>query len=207
MNKQFADNLLLVVGYKRGGTTWLSAMLSRHPEIAMQCENTKYPESLQKVMGVKYSGNKLLAHRQIRYNVKGTKFGYLINRIVNLDLLNKRKQIFRPFPTSKWSIKDYINKGAKVIVITRNESDNINSITRRDSRETFCSAKRYRRGAKRELEKIKDCLIVSLEELQNNPRKELKLILEYLDLPFDEKVMEGENYTVVYPEYYENKPT
>jgi len=98
--------LFVVVGLQRTGTTLLASMLGRHPEINMLFESVT-KDSL-KLIGKKWNGNKLLAYRQIRYSSRSSKFGHLINRIVNLDFKkHNRHHLIRPFPTSVMSIEDY----------------------------------------------------------------------------------------------------
>ena len=108
--------LLVVIGLQRTGTTLLASMLGRHPEINMLFESVT-KDSL-KLNGKQWNGNKLLAYRQIRSNKRSSKWGHLINRIVNLDFKQEnRHHLVRPFPTSVMSIEDYKKEGAVFISI------------------------------------------------------------------------------------------
>jgi len=127
----FSKNILLVIGAQRSGTTLIAAMLSRHPEIAMLCEDEGY--GVLKNMGHTYSGNKLLAYHQIRFRKRASVLGHAINRIINFNYNGKRHHQYRPEPTSKLSVQDYLNLGAKVICVRRNRQDTINSMILRSN--------------------------------------------------------------------------
>lgn len=109
----------------------MAAMLSRHPDITMLCEDTGF--GVLNAMGHTYSGNKLLAWRDIRMRKRASVLGHLINRIINFDYNGKRHHLYRPEPTSKMSIEDYINLNAKIIRMWRNKKDNIKSIMDRSN--------------------------------------------------------------------------
>ncbi|NND95360.1 MAG: hypothetical protein HKN45_10875 [Flavobacteriales bacterium] len=100
------SKLLLVLGCQRSGTTLLAAMLGRHSEINMLFESTT--NDTTRLIGKTYCGNKLLAWRQIRLKKRSSKFGHLINRIVNLDFGLKRNDHhkFRVYPNSSLSVQD-----------------------------------------------------------------------------------------------------
>ena len=73
--------IFVIVGLQRTGTTLLSSMLGRHPEINMLFESVT-KDSL-KLIGKQWNGNKLLAYRQIRQYKRASYLGHLINRIAN----------------------------------------------------------------------------------------------------------------------------
>src|SRR6056297_1330181 len=129
--KNRKSKLLLLIGCQRSGTTLLASMLGRHSEVNMLFESIT--GDTMKLIGKKYCGNKLLAWRQIRIDQKSSKFGHLINRIVNFDfgVNNHKHHRIRIFPTSSLSIQDYIDNGARVITIFRDKQQVVNSILNR----------------------------------------------------------------------------
>ena len=122
--------LFIVIGLQRTGTTLLASMLGRHPEINMLFESVT-KDSLQ-LIGKQWNGNKLLAYRQIRQEQRASKFGHLINRIVNFDFRKKnRHHLVRPYPTSIMSIEDFKREGAVFITIERDRDSSISSMVKR----------------------------------------------------------------------------
>ena len=67
------SKILLLLGCQRSGTTLLAAMLGGHSEINMLFESTS--DDVLKLIGKKYSGNKALVRRQIRFSQRSSKFG------------------------------------------------------------------------------------------------------------------------------------
>jgi len=190
--------LLLILGCQRSGTTLLAAMLGRHSEINMIFEGTS--KDWTKGIGKKYSGNKLLTWRQIRYDKKASKFGYLINRIVNFNLTNSAKpHKHRPFPTSKASIKEYIDQGATIITLTREKEDVVKSITTRTKASHSTAGKEYDK-AMGEIDKVKNIAVnIKFSELIADPKKELIKICDALNLDFEPEMLNGTKYNFVYP--------
>ena len=190
--------ILLLLGCQRSGTSLLTAMLGRHSEINMLYEsNTK---DVFKAMGKKYSGNKLLAWRQIRKNQRSSKFGHLINKLVNFDFSKTRKHHkIRIYPTSILSIKDYIDNGAAIITITRSKDEVVNSITSRTEMSRIQAIKEYDLSMK-EIQSVKNNAInITFSELVNSPIDTLKAICSQLGLEYEPRMLEGTKYNYVYP--------
>ncbi|WNJ17605.1 sulfotransferase [Pontibacter sp. G13] len=196
--KEDNTKLLLILGCQRSGTTLLSAMLGGHPEISMLFESTD--EDVMALIGKKYRGNKLLTWRQIRMNQRASRFGYLMNRLANIDLNKKAKpHKTRPFPTSRLSIQDYIDLGAKIITITRKKDEVVSSIINRTKMSEAQASSEYDL-AMAEVDKVRHIAHnINFSELVGEPTETLKGICEFLELDFEERMLEGPKYNFVYP--------
>ena len=192
--------LFVVIGLQRTGTTLLASMLGRHPEINMLFESVT-KDSL-KLIGKQWNGNKLLAYRQIRKNKRSSKWGHLINRIVNLDFNQEnRHHLVRPFPTSVMSIEDYKKAGAVFITIERDKESSISSMMKRAG-QTKNQAEREWESGMKIINQLKNEGAYSLTfvDLVNNSEKYLKEICNFLAIEYLEKMLEGPKYNFVYPQ-------
>ena len=191
--------LFVVIGLQRTGTTLLASMLGRHPEINMLFESVT-KDSL-KLIGKQWNGNKLLAYRQIRKNKRSSKWGHLINRIVNLDFKQEnRHHLLRPFPTSIMSIEDYKQKGAVFITIERDKESSVSSMMKRAGQTKKQAEREWEHGMKI-INQLKNEGTYSLTfvDLVNNSEKHLKEICNFLAIEYLEKMLEGPKYNFVYP--------
>ena len=191
--------LFVVIGLQRTGTTLLASMLGRHPEINMLFESVT-KDSL-KLIGKQWNGNKLLAYRQIRKNKRSSKWGHLINRIVNLDFNQEnRHHLVRPFPTSVMSIEDYKKEGAVFITIERDKESSVSSMMKRAG-QTKNQAEREWESGMKIINQLKNEGAYSLTfvDLVNNSEKYLKEICNFLAIEYLEKMLEGPKYNFVYP--------
>ncbi len=188
---------LLILGAQRSGTTLLASMLGRHSEINMLFESTS--NEVFRLIGKKYQGNKLCLARQIDWEQRSNKFVFLANRIINGHFFGDKYQVRRVGPTSRLSIKDYIQKKSKIVWIRRPDEEVINSMIRR----TPMSQKQ----AKAELKKVRliethlqDFLKVDYHDLTRNPNKVLRAVCEYLEIGFEEEMLSGPEFNVIYPQ-------
>jgi hypothetical protein len=191
--------LFVVVGLQRTGTTLLASMLGRHPEINMLFESVTR-DSL-KLIGKQWNGNKLLAYRQIRKKKRSSKWGHLINRIVNLDFKKEnRHHLVRPFPTSVMSIEDYKKEGAVFITIERDKESSVSSMIKRAGQTKNQAEREWDRGMKI-INQLKNEGAYSLTfvDLVNNSEKYLKEICNFLVIEYLENMLEGPKYNFVYP--------
>ena len=191
--------LFVVIGLQRTGTTLLASMLGRHPEINMLFESVT-KDSL-KLIGKQWNGNKLLAYRQIRRDKRSSKWGHLINRIVNLDFKEEnRHHLVRPFPTSVMSIEDYKKEGAVFITIERDKESSVSSMMKRAGQTKKQAEREWENGMKI-INQLKNEGAYSLTfvDLVNNSEKYLKEICNFLAIEYLEKMLEGPKYNFVYP--------
>ena len=191
--------LFVVIGLQRTGTTLLASMLGRHPEINMLFESVTQ-DSL-KLIGKQWNGNKLLAYRQIRKNKRSSKWGHLINRIVNLDFKQENKHhLVRPFPTSVMSIEDYKKEGAVFITIERDKESSVSSMMKRAGQTKKQAEREWEHGMKI-INQLKNegAYGLTFFDLVNNSEKYLKEICNFLAIEYSEKMLEGPKYNFVYP--------
>ena len=191
--------LFVVIGLQRTGTTLLASMLGRHPEINMLFESVT-KDSL-KLIGKQWNGNKLLAYRQIRKNKRSSKWGHLINRIVNLDFKQEnRHHLVRPFPTSVMSIEDYKKEGAVFITIERDKESSVISMMKRAG-QTKNQAEREWESGMKIINQLKNegAYGLTFVDLVNNSEKYLKEICNFLAIEYLERMLEGPKYNFVYP--------
>ena len=192
--------LFVVIGLQRTGTTLLASMLGRHPEVNMLFESVT-KDSL-KLIGKQWNGNKLLAYRQIRKNKRSSKWGHLINRIVNLDFKQEnRHHLVRPFPTSVMSIEDYKKEGAVFITIERDKESSVSSMMKRAG-QTKKQAEREWESGMKIINQLKNegAYGLTFVDLVNNSEKYLKEICNFLAIEYLEKMLEGPKYNFVYPQ-------
>lgn len=197
--KNTKSELLLLLGCQRSGTTLLASMLAGHSEVNMLNESTT--KDVLKLVGKKYSGNKLLTWREIRVDQRASKFGHFMNRLVNRHF-GKRNSTYhriRPYPTSSLSINDYMRMDAKVIYIERDKEQVVSSILNRTNM--------TRKQAENEIAESTNCykhiadkcLLVDFADLVEKPIDTLKNICTYLDIEFEERMLKGTEYNYTYP--------
>jgi len=193
--------IFIIVGLQRTGTTLLSSMLGRHPEINMLFESMS-KDSL-KLIGKQWNGNKLLAYRQIRQNKRASYWGHLINRIANLDFKkNNKHHLVRPFPTSCMSIQDYKDEGAVFITIERDKKSSVESMKKRAGQSVKQASFEWDEGMKI-INNLKSEGAYSLTfiDLVNNTEGILKDLCSFLDVEFcRDRMLEGPKYNFVYPQ-------
>ncbi|NND93807.1 MAG: sulfotransferase [Flavobacteriales bacterium] len=189
---------LLILGCQRSGTTLLASMLGRHSEVNMLFESTS--SDTLKLIGKKYQGNKLCTWRQIRMNERSSRWGHIMNRIVNLGIPSDGYQIKRYAPTSKLSINDYLEKDAIIIVIRRDKAEIISSLMNRTPMNEK-QAKREFDLADSILDEISEkATEVNFKNLVNDPEGQMRLLCPILGIEFEEKMLEGPAYNIIYPQ-------
>jgi len=188
---------LLILGVQRSGTTLLASMLGRHPEINMLFESTS--KDVLKLIGKEYQGNKLCTYRQIRLAQKASKWGHLVNRLANFHFFGSKYQVFRPYPTSQLSIQDYINHDAVIIHIRRDKESIVKSLIKRTPLSQKQAVKEFERASQILDEISPQSTEVDFVDLVNQPKKIMLMLCEKLGLEFDERMMEGPKYNIIYP--------
>jgi hypothetical protein len=188
---------LLILGAQRSGTTLLASMLGRHSEINMLFESTG--KDVFRLIGKRYQGNKLCLARQIEWEQRSSKLIYLANRVINGHFLGDKYQVRRVGPTSKLSVQDYLEKKAKIVWIKRPEEEVLDSMLRRTPM--------TRRQAEAELKKVKSIesrlqrhYRVDYHELTQKPKEILTAVCNYLDIDFQNEMLNGPEFNVIYPQ-------
>lgn len=185
---------LLIVGCHRSGTTLLASMVSCHKDITII--NEDYYDTFKRMLSKRYIGTKMVIPTILLHKKKSKIYISLFRKFALLrDFFFGYKH---PVSVCNYSISEFLNDG-KIIFISRNFEDNVNSIVKR--------TKFKRKYAERDVkwsEKIKsqlhaeDVLFLTLEELTNDSEEVLKSICKYLNLDFDENMLEGYKHTPTY---------
>ena len=197
--KMNTAKLLLVLGCERSGTSLLAAMLGRHSEINMLCESVSHDALL--LFGKKYKGNKLLLHRQIRMKQRGSWFGDIVNRVVNLHFWGNKRHKYNVFPTSRMSIEDYIKLGANIVFIYRKPEPNVQSIMNRGEVSRKTAEKIYCKAAETASDFIRGNVSISFllyHVLTRSPQTEIMEVCKFLGLKFEPGMMNGCKYNYGY---------
>ena len=172
-------------------------MLGRHSEINMLFESTS--ADALKLIGKRYQGNKLCTWRQIRLKQRSSKWGHLVNRVVNLHFRSSKYQKIRKYPTSKFSIQDYIKAGGVIISIRRNKEAVVNSMVNRTPLTKKLAIKEFERASEI-LDQVKDHAIeVPFKTLVDKPEEVMVELCEKLDLEFEENMLDGPKFNIIYP--------
>lgn len=179
---------LLIIGCIRSGTTLLASMIGGHSQINMLDEC--YTKEIDNLIGKKYQGNKVVIPH-IKYKKRGSYFRYAlylrVKRFITILKWFRIKIFF--CKGSLYSIKDYIDMGAKIVFIYRGYDDNLDSIVRRQNLYKWHGKLILRKALK-----LRDKLpahLVSLSYLTCYPEDALTKICNYLDIPFEEGMLES----------------
>jgi len=183
------DNLIIVIGVPRSGTTLLASMLGGHPDISMMDEC--YNKNIFKQIGTKLIGNKIAcdgmvcSYKEVRIPIIGS----LVNRIVNI--LFRNRQLIRYITVYNYSIENLIYMGAKFIIIERNKEDVIDSNVVRGKMPKWIAKMKYKYGMKtiRYLKNNYDIkgmqsehIVIKYEELLSDTNKQLRDICDFLNV-------------------------
>jgi hypothetical protein len=189
---------LLVIGPPRSGTTLLTTMIGRHSEVAMLNEDREW--AMRKIVGKQVVGNKRCIPNQIEL---GKKNRSALRLFKNLGLTDE-------YQSSRYSIQDYLGlPDIRIVGLTREPNDVISSIMRRNRKTFRVAASRWCRAIE-----IMDNLsvnypdlfmLVSFERLVLSPEANMKRIAGFLEIDYQEAMLEGPRYNPLYPETEFNK--
>jgi len=200
--KPMKPKKLLITGCHRSGTTLLASMIGSHSDIVVL--NEEYFDGLEKVIGKKWAGVKAPVPN-VLYESKNSLFMTVLKR--KLAWVNRKcKFILKVYRIRGWyhySISDFVkNRNAKIIFISRKFESNVNSIVKRLGTSPFLARKhvRYANKVKTKLKELDGdkVLFVELGVLTSKPEKTLMEVCDFLDVDFDEKMLDGYNHTPSY---------
>jgi Sulfotransferase family len=184
---------VLLLGAPRSGTTLLATMIGRHTDVGMLNEDPG--RGIGKVLGKAVTGNKLCVPNQIRLRSHGS---------LQLRWL-KRVGLATEAPASVYSIEDYLElPNLKVLAIIRDGNDTVASIMTRGKN-------RLRKAARRWSEAIETIytlrqrfgprvLVVAFDDLVLQPDTVLHRICSFLEIEFQDRMMDGHRYNLFYPQ-------
>jgi hypothetical protein len=173
-------------------------MIGRHSEVAMLNEDRAW--AMRKIVGKQVVGNKRCIPNQIEMYKKSI---FTLRLFKNLRLIDE-------YQSSHYSIQDYVGlPGIRIIGLIREPNDVISSIMRRNRKTFRVAASRWCRAVE-----IMDNLstnypdlfmLVSFEHLVLNPEANMKRIAGFLEIHYQEAMLEGPKYNPWYPEAEFNK--
>jgi Sulfotransferase family len=184
---------LLIIGAPRSGTTLLATMISRHTEIAVLNEDKGW--ALRRVLGKTIVGNKRCVPNQIELKKRPPlHFRFL-----------KGLGIAKEYQSSEFSIEDYLTlPNIKVIGLIRSGEDVIASVMGRSEKTFRVASYRWRRS----VEVIHELatrfpqivLVVSFEGLVLHPKENMERVAAFLNVEYQDRMLEGPQYNPWYPE-------
>ena len=196
---------LLIIGPARSGTTLLASMIGRHSDISML--NECLTDDVFRLVGKKYHGNKLALNRRINRKSRRSRFGVVVFFKIFPIVKYLNKRVFRKLgfviPIEQIpmiSIDSYIERGAKIVMIERDKDSVISSLQKRYNAGTY---KSYLRDYDHSMKMIYDLekegyLLISYTNLVNNPEDVMQHVCDYLELPYEERMLEGPKYNPTY---------
>jgi len=168
-------------------------MISRHTEIAVLNEDKGW--SMRKLLGKTLVGNKRCIPNQIELKRPGK---------LHIRLW-KKLGLAKEYQSSQFSIEDYLTlPHIKIIGIIRDGNDAISSGMRRGKKSLDGATYRWCRAIDI-LHELKSrfpelVLVVSFEDLVLHPRENMIRAAKFLDVEYQDRMLEGPIYNPWYPE-------
>jgi Sulfotransferase family len=184
---------LLILGAPRSGTTLLATMISRHTEIAVMNEDKGW--GMRQILGKTFVGNKRCVPNQIELK----KRSWLHFRFLKTIGLAKEYQ------SSEFSIEDYLTlPNIKVIAIIRAGDDVVSSVMGRSEKNFRVASYRWCRSIEIIYELANShpdiVLVISFENLVLHPRENMERVAAFLNVEYQDRMLEGPQYNPWYPE-------
>ena len=189
---------LLILGAPRSGTTLLATMISRHTEIGILNEDRGW--AMRRLLGKAVVGNKRCVPNQIELKKRSRlHFRFL-----------KTLGVAKEYQSSEYCIEDYLKlPNIKIIGLVRSGNDVISSVMGRSEKNFRVASYRWRRAIEVIFELKKSypalVLVVSFEDLVSHPKENAERIAAFLNVKYQERMLEGPQYNPWYPEAGMNK--
>jgi len=184
---------LLLLGAPRSGTTLLATMISRHSEIVVLNEDRGW--AMRRVLGKLVAGNKRCIPNQIEVRKP---------RMLHFRFL-KSMGLAMEYQSSQFCIDDYLRlPNLRVIGLIRNGPDVISSIMKRSGKPFRVAAYRWCRAVEIlcELQSRipQSLMLVSFELLVANPKEDMQRVASFLNVEYQDRMLEGPQYNPWCPE-------
>ena len=189
---------LLILGAPRSGTTLLATMISRHTEIGILNEDKGW--AMRRLLGKVVVGNKRCVPNQIELKKR---------RWLHFRFL-KTLGLAKEYQSSEFCIEEYLKlPNIKIIGLIRNGNDVISSVMGRSEKSFRVASYRWRRAIE-VIYELHKCypgvvLVVSFENLVNHPKESAERIAAFLEVEYQDRMLEGPLYNPWYPEAGMNK--
>jgi hypothetical protein len=173
-------------------------MISRHTEISILNEDKGW--AMRRLLGKSIVGNKRCVPNQIELKKRSPlHFRFL-----------KTLGLAKEYPSSEFCIEEYLSlPNIKIIGLIRGGNDVISSVMGRSEKNFRVASYRWRRAVEviYQLQKTypKLVLVVSFESLVNYPRVNMERVAAFLEVEYQERMLEGPQYNPWYPEMGMNK--
>lgn len=184
---------LLLLGAPRSGTTLLATMISRHSEIAIINEDRGW--AMRRILGKAVVGNKRCVPNQIELQ-KRSFFHFRFLKSLGLAM---------EYQSSQYSIEDYLGlANLKIIGLIRSGNDVVSSIMNRSEKNFRGASYRWCRAIE-VLYEIRrrapgSFAVVSFESLVTHPVENMQKIAAFLQVEYQDRMLEGPKYNPWYPE-------
>ena len=184
---------LLIIGAPRSGTTLLATMISRHTEIAILNEDKGW--GMRRLLGKMVVGNKRCVPNQIEIKKPGRMHFRFLKTI----------GLAKEYQSSEFSIEDYLTlPNAKVIGLIRGGNDVISSVMGRSEKKFRVASYRWCRSIEI-IHELKTrfpelLLVVSFENLVLSSKPNMERIAAFLNVEYQDRMLEGPRYNPWYPE-------
>lgn len=184
---------LLIIGAPRTGTTLLATMISRHTEVGVLNEDKGW--AMRKLLGKSIVGNKRCIPNQIEIKKRSRLYVRWWKKI----------GLAKEYQSSRFCIEDYLTlPNIKVIGIIREGNDAISSGMRRGKKSFSGAAYRWCRAIEI-IHELKTrfpelLLVVSFEDLVMRPKENMQRVAEFLNVEYEDRMLEGPAYNPWYPE-------
>jgi len=174
---------LLILGAPRSGTTLLAAMIGCHDDIGLLVESKRMV--FTEIAGKAVVGNKLCVPNQIEFEA-------------NWD---RRVSRFSKAPLEKYlALPNF-----KLVLIVRHVEAVASSIKKRAGKPNETALMYWRRGIEimHELKQrlAQDAVVIAFENMLANPERHMRRVTDLLELPYQEKMLDGYKYNPYYREF------
>jgi hypothetical protein len=189
---------LLIIGAPRSGTTLLATMISRHTEIAILNEDKGW--GMRQLLGKTIVGNKRCVPNQIELK-KPSRLHFRFLKTIGLA---------KEYQSSEFSIEDYLTlPNIKLIAIIRAGNDVVSSVMGRSEKNFRGAAYRWCRSVEI-IHELKTrfpeiVLVVSFEHLVIHPKPNMERVAAFLNVEYQDRMLEGPQYNPWYPEQGMNR--
>lgn len=181
---------LLVTGYRRSGTTLLASMLGGHSKISML--NEVAGDELERQIGKPIQGTKL-TWPHIKFNKKYTRaYRCFYHKFAWFLIFLRRLGIYWDLGKgSMYSIEDYYNMGAKIVIVHRLKRQNVQSVMNHNRFPRRKAERDWSYFNRTSHEYERDVCHVQYHYLTTYPEECLRNICDYLEIDFEPFMLEA----------------
>jgi hypothetical protein len=206
----FNEQITLILGAPRSGTTLLAAMISSHEEATILMED--YYGGVFRILSKQRPGVKLCMPNQIeleegRFTIKLRKLANIGLSQLNVILGHIKLKPLNPFIIrSTYSIRDYINTADKIHIISilRSPVEATKSETKRGGLDSSASKRQWLRALEildelhQERESFESFTLIDFYQLVTEPENTIRKVFSNQKLTFSAASLDGFKHTPQY---------